>query len=51
MILKVAERNRFLLLEMDENLPLGNPRSNGRTLKDTFLSRGMDAFLKRILFG
>jgi hypothetical protein len=36
---------------MDEHLPLGNPRSNGRALKDTLLPGRMDTFLKRILFG
>lgn len=51
MILKVAERNGFLLLKMDENLPLGNSRSNSRTLKDTFLSRGRGGLRLQIFLG
>jgi hypothetical protein len=51
MIFKIAERDRFLLLEMNEHLPLGNPRSHGRTLKDTFLSSWREGLRVQIFLG
>jgi hypothetical protein len=51
MILKISERDGFLFLKMDQNLPFGNTRGNGHALKNAFLPGWRDTFLKRILFG
>ena len=51
MTLKIAKGNGFFFLEMDQNLPLGNPGYNGSALKNALLSGGLDAFLQQMLFG
>jgi len=42
MILQITERDGFLLLEMNQNLPFRDARSNGITLKNTLCPGGED---------